>query len=115
MEAPFVLSVALEKIFRRKLEMLWRYEQYFYPGKRLGERIHDARRLNRPDSSCYQGVTVAWRLPIGALETAASCSLVCHTLRCIVIACDFRRNFKNFFHSTQAKACGSTFAAPLTQ
>ena len=31
MEAPFILSVALEKIIRRKLEMLWRYEQYFYP------------------------------------------------------------------------------------
>ena len=33
--------LALEKPSGAKLEMLWRYEQYFYPGNGWAERIHD--------------------------------------------------------------------------
>jgi hypothetical protein len=59
-------------------------------------------------------VAVAF-ISTAAQAVAPWVGLVCHALRCIVIGCDFRGNFENSFHSTQAKASGSTFAVALTQ
>jgi len=46
METPFVLRASLEKNTGATLDMIWRYEQFFYgqqliPGNGLGKRIHD--------------------------------------------------------------------------
>src|SRR5438067_2088469 len=124
METPFVLQASLEKNYRRDarydlaLRAILLRATAHSRQRGLGKWIHDTRRLNRSDPGYYQGVTASRRSrPYfnNCQAVAPWVGLVCHALRCIVIGCDFRGSFENCFRSTQAKACGSTFAAPLTQ
>ena len=57
LETASLLPARLEKPDGGRLEMVWRYEQYFYES--LGERFHDARRHVRIDPRGHSSVKSA--------------------------------------------------------
>ena len=62
METAFVLSNALEKAFRRELGNALALRAILLFWQWLGQRIHDARRLDRSDPRRDKRVTaVTWR------------------------------------------------------
>ena len=70
METAFVLSNALEKVFRRELGNALALRAILLPRQRLGQRIHDTRRLDWSDPSRNEGVTAVPWLAKGLAQTA---------------------------------------------
>ena len=52
-------EIRWQKSSGAKLQMLWRYEQFFLSWERLGKRVHDPGRLDWSDSSRHKRVTTA--------------------------------------------------------
>ncbi len=101
METPLVLSVALEKAFRRKVGNAVALRAILLSRQRLGKRIHDLQGFYRSDPTGYQSLSL----------DRAIAKLVYRAVSSIISTCDFRVNFKNLFPAMQQKASGKTLAA----
>ena len=83
------------------LEMLWRYEQYFYPGNGWASGF-----MTRQGSTGLIQVEIK-----NCTRTLSGLLLEYHQLRGIVLQCDYRANSKSSSLATPRKVCGSTLPA----
>src|SRR6266496_3906639 len=103
METPLVLSVALEKAFRRKVGNAVALRAILLSRQRLGKWIHDLQGFYRYDPTRYQSLRLS----------RAIAKLVYRAVSSIVSTCDFRVNFKSFFPAMLQKASGKILVAGL--